>query len=282
MNQARIGKFISKLRHEKGITQEEFGNRIGVSSKTISRWENGNYMPDISLLEPISNELDITISELLKGQKIEKENLITESNKDILNLLKSNKNDRKKYTKFFIIGGIVLLIGIIISIVQTIRLNNAIEDDGILLKNGIYTSEMGAEIDYNELLILQQIHRLEKEKIEQITQEEVDLLVESYYAQIEAIHWYGSLYAIADSLDTKVNVFDTDVRVVKVIQKYLPFTTIVIEDNPEEYYCLLGYSKFGTFIFSKYEEGECVITEKECSILKEDGIKTNLNLNYCN
>ncbi|MBQ5322371.1 MAG: helix-turn-helix transcriptional regulator, partial [Oscillospiraceae bacterium] len=47
MDQIRTGKFISELRKETGLTQEELGRRLGVSNKTVSRWENGNYMPDI-------------------------------------------------------------------------------------------------------------------------------------------------------------------------------------------------------------------------------------------
>lgn len=70
MNQEKIGKFISERRKEKNITQEQLANKLGVTSKSISRWENGKTMPDISLFEPICNELNITIDELLKGRKI--------------------------------------------------------------------------------------------------------------------------------------------------------------------------------------------------------------------
>ena len=51
MDQIKVGKFIAQLRKEKGITQEELGRRIGVTNKTVSRWENGNYMPDIEMLQ---------------------------------------------------------------------------------------------------------------------------------------------------------------------------------------------------------------------------------------
>lgn len=50
MDTKKIGKFISENRKRKGLTQEQLGNILGVSNKTISRWENGNYMPDLSLL----------------------------------------------------------------------------------------------------------------------------------------------------------------------------------------------------------------------------------------
>jgi transcriptional regulator with XRE-family HTH domain len=282
MNQLRIGKFIAKLRHDKNLTQEQLGTKIGVSSKTISRWENGNYMPDISLLEPISKELGVTISELLKGQRIEKENLLDESNKDILNLLKSKKKERKKYIKFFIIGGIMLLIGIVIAIVQTIRLNDAIEEKGVItLINDVYISEKGAEINHQELLILQQIYQYKKEQIEQITEEEVDLLVNSYYAQLDVVHMTKYSYGLIGAGIT-ANVFDAEVKVALVNQKYFPFTSIIAFDNLEEYYCVLGQSKHGAFILAEYKDDKCIITEKECEFLKEEGVTTKLNLDYCN
>lgn len=61
MNQEKIGKFIAHLRKEKKMTQQELGEKVGVTNKTISRWENGDYMPDLSLLKPLSKEPSISI-----------------------------------------------------------------------------------------------------------------------------------------------------------------------------------------------------------------------------
>lgn len=47
MDQIKIGKFIAALRKDKGMTQEQLGEKLGVTNKTVSRWENGNYMPDV-------------------------------------------------------------------------------------------------------------------------------------------------------------------------------------------------------------------------------------------
>ena len=70
MNQEKIGKFIAECRKEKNLTQEQLAERLGVSNKPISRWENAKTMPDISLFEPLCNELDISFNELLTGEKI--------------------------------------------------------------------------------------------------------------------------------------------------------------------------------------------------------------------
>ena len=57
MDQIKIGKFIAALRKEKCLTQEQLGEKLGVTNKTISRWENGNYMPDVEMLSLLSKEL---------------------------------------------------------------------------------------------------------------------------------------------------------------------------------------------------------------------------------
>lgn len=60
MNQEKFGKFISELRKEKNMTQEQLAEKLGVSDKSISRWENGNTMPDISLLVELADILNTT------------------------------------------------------------------------------------------------------------------------------------------------------------------------------------------------------------------------------
>ncbi len=70
MNQEKIGLFIAKCRREKNMTQEDLAEKLGVSNKSISRWENGKTIMDISLFEPLCKELDISIIELLNGERI--------------------------------------------------------------------------------------------------------------------------------------------------------------------------------------------------------------------
>lgn len=71
MNQSQTGKFIAELRKSKHMTQAELGEALGVTNKTVSRWENGNYMPDISLLEQLARELGVSVNELICGSRLE-------------------------------------------------------------------------------------------------------------------------------------------------------------------------------------------------------------------
>lgn len=112
MNSKKIGAFIALNRKKKGLTQEQLGAKLGVSNKTISRWENGNYMPDLSMLEPLSKELDITLNELLTGEFVEQEKVIEYSEKNIINTLdystKKIQNEHKKISIFMIAIGLYL------------------------------------------------------------------------------------------------------------------------------------------------------------------------------
>lgn len=74
MNAYVTGTTIKELREKKHLTQAELGNRIGVSSKTVSKWETGKGLPDITLLEPIAQALELSVMELMSGQPVENKN----------------------------------------------------------------------------------------------------------------------------------------------------------------------------------------------------------------
>ena len=69
MDQTKIGAFLKDLRKDKGITQEQLAEELGVSGRTISRWETGNNMPDISLLVEIAEFFDVSIPEIIRGER---------------------------------------------------------------------------------------------------------------------------------------------------------------------------------------------------------------------
>lgn len=95
MNQKEIGAFIAALRREAGMTQEELGNLIGVTNKTISRWENGNYMPDIGLMKELCNVFEISINELISGRRISEEDFRQKADENIILSFDQVKKIRK-------------------------------------------------------------------------------------------------------------------------------------------------------------------------------------------
>lgn len=112
MDQEKIGRFISEKRKEKNMTQEQLAEKLGVSSKSISRWENGKTMPDISLFELLCEELNITVNELLRGEKITSKgksvNLSAKILLDYTNYVKT-KNKRVILTILFLMSLLPML-----------------------------------------------------------------------------------------------------------------------------------------------------------------------------
>lgn len=87
MNNKNIGKTIKKKRIELGITQAKFGEILGVSDKTVSKWECGNSLPDISILKNICKTLNISFDELLDGNSMEKDILKCKKSNNIISLI---------------------------------------------------------------------------------------------------------------------------------------------------------------------------------------------------
>lgn len=114
MDNKKIGAFIAANRKKKGLTQEQLGEKLGVSNKTISRWENGNYMPDLSLLEPLSKELEISLNELLAGEKLVKEKVIECSEQALISTIdytnKKITDEHKKISALIIGAGILICV----------------------------------------------------------------------------------------------------------------------------------------------------------------------------
>lgn len=71
MDTKMVGQFLKELRRERSMTQEELGERVGVTNKTISKWENGNYMPPIDVLMLLSEIYGVSINEILNGRRLE-------------------------------------------------------------------------------------------------------------------------------------------------------------------------------------------------------------------
>ena len=102
MNQVKIGKFIAELRRRDGLTQEALGEKIGVTNKTISRWENGNYMPDIEMLQLLAKEFKVSINELLSGERLPGEDFRQKADENVITVSKSSAfsfEERKTYFK---------------------------------------------------------------------------------------------------------------------------------------------------------------------------------------
>lgn len=126
MNHERIGQFIQTVRKERGLTQKALGEQINVSDKTISKWENGNSLPDISALSDLCAVLDISVNELLAGEKLPPHVYSEKAEENMMSLLKENETNRKSIGKQRLIGGILSLLVLIILLCTSLRGANVV------------------------------------------------------------------------------------------------------------------------------------------------------------
>ena len=117
MDQDRIGRFTCELRKEKNMTQQELADKLNVTDRAVSHWENSRRLPDYSLLSELCKILEISINELFLGEKISNENYKEKAEKNMNKLIKENYSKElllKRTLKGFITGIVVFIIVYII------------------------------------------------------------------------------------------------------------------------------------------------------------------------
>lgn len=126
MNNDKVGHFIAKLRKKKGLTQDELGNMLGISGKSVSKWERGLNMPDISLIYKLSEVFDVDLNQLLNGEDAIKSVVDLQNEENAVNTLKIESDDKslrktkkksKKRLKFKIIISLIIIVLFVIAFV---------------------------------------------------------------------------------------------------------------------------------------------------------------------
>lgn len=109
MDQIRIGRFIAEERKRKGYTQRQLSEKLGISDKTVSKWERGNGFPEVSLLLPLCGELDISVNELLSGKRVSEEDYRKKAEENMINLVKETQENKKKIILSAMVAGLTLV-----------------------------------------------------------------------------------------------------------------------------------------------------------------------------
>ena len=111
MDQIKIGEFISNLRKEQELTQKQLAEKIGVSDKTVSKWECGNGMPELSMLPILCEALGINVNELLSGERLAEADYSKRAEENMLHLIRESEEQKKKYTGALLqlAGGLLLV-----------------------------------------------------------------------------------------------------------------------------------------------------------------------------
>ncbi|MDD6237769.1 MAG: helix-turn-helix transcriptional regulator [Clostridiales bacterium] len=116
MDQIKIGKFISETRKALGITQRQLADALFISDKTVSKWECGKGLPEVSLMLPLCEELHITVNELLTGEKIEETEYKKKAEENMMNLVQENQENRKRMA-LSVICGLITVIAVVALVV---------------------------------------------------------------------------------------------------------------------------------------------------------------------
>ncbi len=119
MDMQKIGSFLAELRKEKNLTQDELGAQIGVTNKTISRWETGSYLPPVEMLQTLGDTFGVSINEILNGERISDGNYKDISEQNIKSALTKSDSVIAKHRKImnWVIAVVVAALYITISLI---------------------------------------------------------------------------------------------------------------------------------------------------------------------
>lgn len=109
MDQIKTGKFIAEERKKKSYTQKQLAELLGISDKTVSKWETGNGFPEISLLLPLCNELGISVNELLSGERVSDTNYKQKAEENMVNLVQEAQESKKKIILSAMVAALVIV-----------------------------------------------------------------------------------------------------------------------------------------------------------------------------
>lgn len=101
MDQEKVGRFIASLRREAGLTQEALGELVGVSNKTVSRWETGRYAPDIDTLQLLSRQFQVSLNELVAGERLDNADFRGKADEQLMAAAKASLFTLKEQEAYF-------------------------------------------------------------------------------------------------------------------------------------------------------------------------------------
>lgn len=118
MDSIKTGQFIAQIRKEKEMTQRQLAEELFISDKTVSKWETGKGMPEVSLMLPLCEVLGITVNELLCGERLSEENYKERAEENIVNLISEKQNNiRRMLSAFTIFCATGLAVGLIVAVI---------------------------------------------------------------------------------------------------------------------------------------------------------------------
>ena len=143
MDQIKIGKFIAECRKKNNLTQMQLAEKLNITDRAISKWENGKGMPDSSIMLDLCNELKISVNELLSGEVLEMNSYNAKLEQNLIEMVKQKEQSDKKMLRLEIVVGYISSITflILIFVASYIEMQNWIKI--LLITFGIITFAIG-------------------------------------------------------------------------------------------------------------------------------------------
>ena len=117
MDQIKIGRFIASKRKEKELTQMQLAEKLGITDRAVSKWENGRSLPDYSIILQLCEVLEITVNDLLCGEVVTMDNYNKELENNLLEMVKQKQESDKRLLKMEIVTGVICVMPLIAAIV---------------------------------------------------------------------------------------------------------------------------------------------------------------------
>ena len=140
MNQAAIGSYIARKRKERNLTQEQLAQQLGVSNKTISKWENGKCMPDYSIIQALCEALHVTLPELLDGRDATEDTVQVYDDVQVLDLLR--RTQELEQQKRILYGLVLVVLGIACGAMSKVTGGTDVQDFASGLLMGLSVAEI--------------------------------------------------------------------------------------------------------------------------------------------
>lgn len=199
MDLDKTGQFISSIRKQKNMTQKELADKIGVTDKAVSRWETGRGLPDSSSWQALGDVLEVSVNELLKGERIEPVAFIKEADKTLINSIKFTKKQAK--TKMTLLCALTTLLALFLAI-MIILVNN----------NSFFKEHYTAQIGGRQIAIPVPRHsyysRTGGEWIAAFktlkNHDEVSVFIDGYLSKLEAVEINGNIAYYDSSQDITI------------------------------------------------------------------------------
>lgn len=109
MNQMKIGKYIADTRKEKNMTQQQLADALSISNKTVSKWECGKGLPEVSLMLPLCETLQISVNDLLTGARVAEADYQKKAEENMMDLMQENQENMKRMALSIICGVITVI-----------------------------------------------------------------------------------------------------------------------------------------------------------------------------